>query len=93
MTNRTNGKPRRPRGRQSNFRTPGEAQKFQEYLQRLRAWLNSLNDEEHDKALRKLTREELFYINLLTTYENYHSGGPLREIIDGTLLTPTGKAG
>jgi hypothetical protein len=58
----------------------------------LRDWLDSLSDEEHDKALRRIKRDELNLINVLTTYEDYHRGGPLREMIDGTLLTPTGKA-
>ncbi|MGH9836607.1 MAG: hypothetical protein ACREBD_01545 [Blastocatellia bacterium] len=91
-TNRINGKPRRPRQRDAKSRTPEEAQKFQEYIKQLRDWLDSLSDEEHDKALRRIKRDELYFINVLTTYENYHSGGPLREMIDGTLLTPTGKA-
>lgn len=82
---RTNRKPRRPKLPEAKSRTPEEAREFEEYIKRLREWLNSLSDEEHDKVLRRLAYDELDYINLLTTYENYHSGGPLRKIIDGTL--------
>jgi hypothetical protein len=85
-TNRTNGKPRRPRGRQSNFRTPEESAQFRAYIERLRQWLDSLSDEEHDRALKRLTREELEYITALITYENYQKGGPLRELLEGTVI-------
>jgi hypothetical protein len=91
-TNRINGKPRRPRLPEAKHRTPEEAQKFEEYIKQLRDWLDSLSDEEHDKALRRIKRDELYFINVLTTYENYLKGGALREMIDGTLLTPNGKA-
>lgn len=92
MTNRINGKPRRPRLPEAKHRTPKEAQQFEEYILRLRDWLNSLSDEEHDKVLKRIRYDELDYLNLLATYESYLKGGVLREMIDGTLLTPNGKA-
>lgn len=82
-------KPRRPRGPQANFRTPEEAAKYREYLKRLRAWLDALNDEEHDKALKKLTTTELEHITAAITYENYQKGGPLRELLEGTCFEGT----
>jgi hypothetical protein len=93
MTNRSNGKPRRPRLRYAEKLTPEEAQKFEEYIKQLRDWLNSLSDEEHDKALKRLTSEELDHLTWMATYENYQRGGMMREIVEGTLLTNTGKAG
>ena len=92
MTNRINGKPHRPRLPDAKHRTPEEAQKFEEYIKQLREWLLSLSDEEHDKVLKRIRYDELDYLNLLTTYENYLQGGVMREIVDGNLLTPNGKA-
>ena len=91
-TKRINGKPRRPRLPEAEYRTPEEAQQFLEYIKQLRDWLDSLSDEEHDKALKRIRYDELNLINVLSTYESYLRGGPLREMIDGTLLTPNGKA-
>lgn len=82
-------KPRRPRGYDEEFRTPEESRKYQEYIDKLRQWLDALSDQEHDKVLKKLTRRELFFINLETTYENYQKGGPLRELLEGTCLEGT----
>ncbi len=77
-------KPRRPRGLEARLGTREATQQFQEYIDQLRHWLGSLSDEAHAQALPKLTRKELFYVNLETTYENYQKGGPLREILGGT---------
>ncbi len=77
-------KPRRPRGHDKEFSTPEESRKYQEYIDQLRPWLDGLSDEEHDKAVKKLTHRELFFINLETTYENYQKGGVLRELLEGT---------
>jgi hypothetical protein len=82
-------KPRRPRGLEAKLFTPEATKKYQEYIAQLRQWLKSLNEREHEKALRKLTRKELFYVNLETTYENYQKGGPLREILEGTCFEGT----
>lgn len=82
-------KPRRPRGPQANFRTAEEAKPFREYMKRLRAWLNALSDEEHERALKKLTTSELEYLTAEITYENYQKGGPLREILEGTCFEGT----
>lgn len=93
MSNRTdghvNGKPRRPRLSKADARTPEEAAKYREYIEQLRAWLNSLSDEEHDRAIRKLTSKELDRIIMLDTYENYQKGGPLRKLLEGALIEGT----
>ena len=82
-------KPRRPRGHDGEFRTPEESQKYHEYIDQLRQWLDAVSDEEHDKVLKKLTRRELFYITLEDTYESYQKGGPLRELLEGTCIEGT----
>ena len=82
-------KPRRPRGPQANFATAEEAKPFREYMKRLRAWLDALNDEEHDRALKKLTGSELEHITAAITYENYQKGGYLRELLEGTCFEGT----
>lgn len=78
-------KPRRPRGPQANFRTPDELQKFQGYIEQLRQWLEALPEKQFDKAIARLSNEELFQINLRNTYENYQKGGLMREIVEGAL--------
>lgn len=84
-----NGKPRRPRQSKAGVRTPEEAAKYREYIEQLRAWLNSLSDEEHDRAIKKLTSRELDRIIMLDTYENYQKGGALRELLEGTCFEGT----
>jgi predicted nucleic acid-binding protein len=44
-------------------RTEAEARAFAEHIEELRRWLATLSEQEHARALRKITPEELFYIN------------------------------
>jgi hypothetical protein len=82
-------KPRRPRQRKDGVYTPEEGRKYEEYLYQLRAWLNSLSDEEHDRAVKRLTIAELDHIIMLDNYENYQKGGALRELLEGTCFEGT----
>ncbi len=82
-------KPRRPRGLEAKLFTPEATKKYQEYIDQLRHWLRSLSDEEHEKALKNLTRKELFYLTLEATYENYQKGGPLHELLQDTYVEGT----
>ncbi len=84
-----NAKPRRPRQRGNGAYTPEDAQKYQAYIQQLRAWLNALSDEEHDRALKRLTSADLDHVTMLDTYESYQKGGPLRELLEGTCFEGT----
>lgn len=82
-------KPRRPRQPQNGVPTAVEAQAYQDYIQQLRDWLNSLSEAEHDRAIKKLPGAELDQVINLDTYENYQKGGPLRELLEGTCFEGT----
>lgn len=82
-------KPRRPRQRKDGVYTPEEGRKYEEYIHQLRAWLDSLSDEEHDRALKRLTSAELDHVIMLANYENYQKGGALRELLEGTCFEGT----
>lgn len=73
------------RRRNSAQRTPGEVQAYAEYIEELRRWLKTLTEKQHDRAIKSLTLEELFYINWFDTYDSYQEGGPLRELVEGTV--------
>lgn len=81
----TNAKPNGARRRNKAQRTPEEVQAYAEYIEELRRWLKTLSDKQHDRAIKSLTLEELFYINSFDTYDSYQQGGPLRELVEGTI--------
>ena len=83
-------KPRRPRPYKNDLPTEEEAKAYDDYLKQLRAWLDAMSDEEHDRAfIKKLTSMERGHITTMITYENYQKGGPLRELLEGTCFEGT----
>lgn len=82
---KTNTKPNGDQRRNQARRTPEEARAFGEYIEELRRWLKTLSEKQHERAVKNLTLEELFYINWFDTYDSYQEGGPLREIVEGTI--------
>ncbi len=82
---KTNPKSNGARRRSAARRTPEEARAFAEYIEELRRWLKTLSEKQLERAISKLTLEELFYVNWFNTYDSYQEGGALREIVQGTI--------
>lgn len=60
--------------------TPEYAAAYEKYLLALREWLWALPEAQFDREIRKLSSRDLHSLTWLNTYENYQSGGPMREI-------------
>lgn len=74
-----------PRRQKNGLLSEEDGAAYGEYIRQLRDWLWALPDARFDRELRKLSRNDLFQVNVLNTYENYQNGGPMREIIEGAL--------
>lgn len=74
-----------PRRQKNGLLSDEDGKAYAAYIQQLRDWLWALPDERFDRELRKLSRLDLHQVNVLNTYENYQNGGPMREIVHGTL--------
>ncbi len=60
--------------KRKDVRTPEERQQFTEHIENLIKRLDTLGPRAQDRALEKLTDEELFYVTWWTTYDNHQKG-------------------
>lgn len=74
-----------PRRQKNGLLLAADAKAYAAYIQQLRDWLWALPDARFDREIRKLSSLDLHQVNSLIPYEDYQNGGPLREIVQGTL--------